>query len=92
MSAFPINYSFNCDVPATYSNLENHPRLIRARDQKPVPMVLLDRKTGFPSVLAATRSLENKSTERRVSLKSSPGTERSDESDSESLTNGVYFD
>lgn len=56
-----------------------------------MPKVLLDRRTGFPSVLAPTRSLENKSTERRVSLKSSSGTEGSDESDSESLTNGVYF-
>lgn len=79
---------WDCEtILTTYSNLENHPRLIRARDQKPVPKVLLDRKTGFP-VLAPTKSLENKSTERRVSLRSSSGTEGSDESDSESLTNG----
>lgn len=35
---------------ATYSNLENHPRLIRAREPKPVPKIRLDPKTGLPSV------------------------------------------
>jgi protein LTV1 len=33
---------------ATYSNLENHPRLIRARDPLAVPKIRLDPKTGFP--------------------------------------------
>ena len=36
---------------ATYSNLENHPRLIRARNNKPVPKIRLDPKTGLPSLL-----------------------------------------
>src|ERR1700734_4382409 len=36
---------------ATYSNLENHPRLIRARDNKPVPKITLDPRTGLPVVL-----------------------------------------
>lgn len=34
----------------TYSNLENHPRLIRARDSKSVPKIQLDPRTGLPSV------------------------------------------
>jgi hypothetical protein len=37
-------------IIATYSNLENHPRLILARDRKPVPRIELDPKTGLPSV------------------------------------------
>jgi len=42
---------------ATYSNLENHPRLIRARDrdlgkkQAPVAKIHLDPRTGLPSVV-----------------------------------------
>jgi protein LTV1 len=36
---------------ATYSNLENHPRLIRARDNKPVPKITVDPRTGLPDVL-----------------------------------------
>jgi len=35
---------------STYSNLENHPRLIRARDNQPVPRIQLDPRTGLPSV------------------------------------------
>jgi protein LTV1 len=35
---------------ATYSNLENHPRLIRARGTKAVPKIKLDPKTGLPTV------------------------------------------
>jgi hypothetical protein len=38
-------------IPATYSNLENHPRLIRARQNKPVAKIKLDPKTGFPIVV-----------------------------------------
>jgi len=34
---------------ATYSNLENHPRLIRVRDSKAVPKIKLDPKTGLPT-------------------------------------------
>lgn len=35
---------------ATYSNLENHPRLIRARDTKAILKIKLDPKTGLPTV------------------------------------------
>lgn len=35
---------------ATYSNLENHPRLIRARQVKATPKIVLDPKTGLPIV------------------------------------------
>ena len=34
---------------ATYSNLENHPRLIRVRDTKAVQKITLDPKTGLPT-------------------------------------------
>lgn len=36
---------------ATFSNLENHPRVITARSSKPVPKIRLDPKTGLPSVV-----------------------------------------
>ena len=39
---------------ATYSNLENHPRLIRARDAKGVPKIKLDPKTGLPTIVNLT--------------------------------------
>lgn len=35
--------------PGTYSNLENHPRLIRAKEVKPVSRIVLDPKTGLPT-------------------------------------------
>jgi protein LTV1 len=41
---------------ATYSNLENHPRLIRARDPKPVFKILLDPRTGLPPVVDPTKT------------------------------------
>ena len=34
---------------ATYSNLENHPRLIRARQTNPVPKIQLNPRTGLPT-------------------------------------------
>jgi hypothetical protein len=34
---------------ATYSNLENHPRLIRMRESKPDSKIRLDHRTGFPA-------------------------------------------
>lgn len=45
---------------ATYSNLENHPRMIRARDPKPVPKIHLDPKTGFPVVLDPNSAIKTK--------------------------------
>ncbi|KAJ7361249.1 Low temperature viability protein-domain-containing protein [Mycena albidolilacea] len=53
---------WDCEtILTTYSNLENHPRLIRARDADrkskkapvPVPKILLDPRTGLPSVVVA---------------------------------------
>ncbi|EKM61453.1 uncharacterized protein PHACADRAFT_85106 [Phanerochaete carnosa HHB-10118-sp] len=42
---------WDCEtILSTYSNLENHPRLIRARQTKPVPKIQLDPKTGLPTV------------------------------------------
>ncbi|KAG6911350.1 hypothetical protein DXG01_001021 [Tephrocybe rancida] len=43
---------WDCEtILSTYSNLENHPRLIRARDPRPVAKITLDPKTGFPTVV-----------------------------------------
>ncbi len=36
---------------ATFSNLENHPRVIKARNSKPIPQIRLDPKTGLPSIV-----------------------------------------
>ena len=60
---------------ATYSNLENHPRLIRVRDTKAVPKIRLDPKTGLPTAVdpAPSEELEDLSEEeddRRMSLTS----------------------
>ncbi|KAG7099821.1 hypothetical protein E1B28_001630 [Marasmius oreades] len=42
---------WDCEtILTTYSNLENHPRLIRARDFKPVAKISLNPKTGSPSI------------------------------------------
>jgi protein LTV1 len=50
---------------ATYSNLENHPRLIRVRDTKAVPKIRLDPKTGLPTAMgpAPRKKLEDLSEE-----------------------------
>jgi len=37
-------------VLTTYTNLENHPRLIKTREERKVPKIRLDPKTGFPVV------------------------------------------
>ncbi|KAI0756547.1 Low temperature viability protein-domain-containing protein [Daedaleopsis nitida] len=43
---------WDCEtILTTYSNLENHPRLIRARNDKLVPKIRLDPRTGLPSVV-----------------------------------------
>ncbi|KAI0778643.1 LTV-domain-containing protein [Trametes elegans] len=43
---------WDCEtILTTYSNLENHPRLITARNTKQVPKIRLDPKTGLPSVV-----------------------------------------
>ncbi|KAG5340744.1 Protein LTV1 [Termitomyces sp. T112] len=49
---------WDCEtILTTYSNLENHPRLIRARDSKPVAKITLDPKTGFPTVVNPQQKL-----------------------------------
>jgi protein LTV1 len=43
--------TWDCEtVLTTYSNLENHPRVIRARASRPVPKITLDPKTGLPTL------------------------------------------
>ncbi|KAL1951247.1 hypothetical protein VTO73DRAFT_396 [Trametes versicolor] len=43
---------WDCEtILTTFSNLENHPRVIKARNSKPVPKIRLDPKTGLPSVV-----------------------------------------
>ncbi|CAE6459898.1 unnamed protein product [Rhizoctonia solani] len=42
-------YDYPTITAAMYSNLENHPRLILARDRRPVPRIQLHPKTGLPS-------------------------------------------
>jgi len=50
---------WDCEtILTTYTSLENHPRLIRARDSKPVPKVQLDHKTGLPSSISLSRPKE----------------------------------
>ncbi|KAF8963873.1 Low temperature viability protein-domain-containing protein [Flammula alnicola] len=71
---------WDCEtILTTYTNLENHPRLIRARDPKPVPKIVLDRKTGLPSVLDT--SDKTKPPTNRVSF--ATGSDDTDDSDSD---------
>ncbi|KAG5645342.1 hypothetical protein DXG03_006404 [Asterophora parasitica] len=52
---------WDCEtILTTYSNLENHPRLIRARDPKPVPKIHVDPKTGFPVVVDPLQNSHSK--------------------------------
>ncbi|KAG6877320.1 hypothetical protein C0992_010267 [Termitomyces sp. T32_za158] len=53
---------WDCEtILTTYSNLENHPRLIRARNSLPVAKITLDRKTGFPTVASHEHKVEKTS-------------------------------
>ncbi|KAF9486523.1 Low temperature viability protein [Pholiota conissans] len=71
---------WDCEtILTTYTNLENHPRLIRARDPKPVPKIVLDRKTGLPSVLSKQDMPKNKP--RNISFADSDDTDGSDTED-----------
>ncbi|KAF9531854.1 Low temperature viability protein-domain-containing protein [Crepidotus variabilis] len=48
---------WDCEtILTTYTNSENHPRLIRARDSKPVPKIQLDKRTGLPSIMLKSDS------------------------------------
>ncbi|KAI8981205.1 LTV-domain-containing protein [Trametes punicea] len=65
---------WDCEtILTTYSNLENHPRLIRARNDKPVPRIRLNPKTGMPSIA------EEESSKTRPH----PDSDSSDENDEE---------
>jgi protein LTV1 len=55
-------------VLTTYTNLENHPRLIKACEARKGPRIRLDPKTGFPLV----ESDPNPTPERNVSQSSPP--------------------
>ncbi|TBU50052.1 Low temperature viability protein-domain-containing protein [Dichomitus squalens] len=47
---------WDCEtILTTYSSLENHPRLIRARGERLVPKIRLDPKTGLPSIVEASK-------------------------------------
>jgi protein LTV1 len=51
---------WDCEtILSTYTNLENHPRLIRVLDPKPVPKIALDRKTGLPSLIQEPQKIQN---------------------------------
>ncbi|KAH9982758.1 Low temperature viability protein-domain-containing protein [Lactifluus volemus] len=45
-------------VLTTYTNLENHPRLIKAREERKGPKIRLDPKTGFPLEVKPTSDLD----------------------------------
>ncbi|KAF9270796.1 Low temperature viability protein [Marasmius fiardii PR-910] len=69
---------WDCEtILTTYSNLENHPRLIRARNFKPVPKIQLDPKTGLPNI---SEDLSNK---RSASQKTKPSAYDHDSDDSD---------
>ncbi|KAH7906472.1 Low temperature viability protein-domain-containing protein [Hygrophoropsis aurantiaca] len=58
---------WDCEtILSTYSNLENHPRLIRVRDSRPVPKIKLDPRTGLPSVDGDTSSNPKLLKDRRI--------------------------
>ncbi|KAJ4485638.1 Low temperature viability protein-domain-containing protein [Lentinula aciculospora] len=60
---------WDCEtILTTYSNLENHPRVIRVRDSRPIPKISLDSKTGLPSVLNAAAKQASKTKKDRHSF------------------------
>ncbi|TFK41914.1 Low temperature viability protein-domain-containing protein [Crucibulum laeve] len=76
--------TWDCEtILTTYSNLENHPRLIRARDPKIVPKIHLDPKTGLPSVTTDAPTTKSKSIHDRVSFKADSD-ESSEDTETES--------
>jgi protein LTV1 len=68
---------------ATYTNLENHPRIIRARDSRPVPKIKLDPRTGLPSVQEEPQKSQPPKV--RFANITSSATEESDEEDTRRL-------
>ena len=55
-SSSPIFVPYLSLPKATYSNLENHPHVIQARDSKPVPKIKLAPRTGLPTVTIQART------------------------------------
>ncbi|KAG2076802.1 cytoplasmic protein [Suillus decipiens] len=59
--------TWDCEtVLTTYSNLENHPRVIRARASKPVPKITLDPKTGLPTLNSERQAPESRKDRHRL--------------------------
>lgn len=65
--------SDSIELAATYSNLENHPRLIRARQTNPVLKIKLDPKTGLPVVEPSGRTRSSSNGEPHVEVVPSRG-------------------
>ncbi|KAF6754289.1 cytoplasmic protein [Ephemerocybe angulata] len=78
---------WDCEtILSTYSNLDNHPRLIRARTSKPVPKITLDPRTGLPSIAESnTKPTPKRGLNVRQPLSNSEDT---DEYDSDVTTKG----
>lgn len=76
---------------ATYTNLENHPRLIRARDSKPVPKILLDPKTGLPTIVDPCQNSRRTGNPIRTRAILSPSSEESNHSDSDTDSLRKHF-
>lgn len=74
MCRFVATNGINIFILATYSNLENHPRIIRAREAKPVARIQLDPKTGLPNVAGLVDGPRERKSRARPTLPES-GTE-----------------
>ncbi|KAF9451378.1 Low temperature viability protein [Macrolepiota fuliginosa MF-IS2] len=61
----PKEDRWDCEtIITTYSNLENHPHIIRVAKSKPVAKISLDPKTGFPLVNGLPSTTNGKTTSR----------------------------
>ncbi|KLO20785.1 Low temperature viability protein [Schizopora paradoxa] len=58
---------WDCEtIISTYSNLENHPKIIRASKVKDVKKIILDPKTGLPSITSDIKGKKPRTLERVV--------------------------
>lgn len=71
------------NVIATYSNLENHPRLIRARQVRTTPKITLDPKTGLPLV-------DGEKVQKRISRRQVEPIEEVDEDERRKFVSSYY--
>lgn len=76
----PLN-RIQTSYTATYSNLENHPRIIRVANSKPTPKISLDPKTGFPLV----NPLSNTTARKTVARFTNDAEDESDDTETESI-------